>query len=312
MSHADVIYRELVTEIIDHGEIHENRTGVNTRRIWGSMAKFDLTVGFPLLTQKRMAVKAAFVEMLGFVRGETDVDWYEQNGCKIWSADHARWHGKDLERDKRRLDELMNTSIRTKALADEYARLVESIEWRDFNKRSLGRIYGAQWRNFGDRRDGFDQLKDIIDQLKNGSNSRRLIMSAWAPHETHMMALPPCHIAYHFVKRNEFVDVSMWQRSCDTALGVPFNWATTALLTHLVGHAAGLRPGRMAWFGDDVHVYEPHVKDFEQQFAQEQFTSPTLTIKAAPGTLPWAINYADLELVNYQCSEKVTFELFVG
>jgi len=222
VSNADILYKQLVTEIIEAGDIHENRTGVNTRRIWGHMTKFDLANdGFPLLTQKKMAVKTAFVEMLGFCRGETNVDWYSKNGCKIWEADHARWHGKDLVRDKARMEALEQAGRAgppmTKADIEEYDRLQESVEWRTFNPRSLGRIYGAQWRNFGERHEGFDQLKDIVDQLKAGSNSRRLIMSAWAPHETHMMALPPCHIAYHFVKRGDFVDVAMWQRSQQSA-----------------------------------------------------------------------------------------------
>ena len=100
--------------------------------------------------------------------------------------------------------------------------------------------------------------------------------------------------------------------SCDVALGIPFNWATTALLTHLVGHATGLKPGKMAWFGDDVHIYEPHVANFAQQFAQLEYEAPHLEITAAPGTPPWEIEFKDINLINYQCSEKVPFELFVG
>jgi len=317
VSHTDILYKQLVTEIIEAGDIHENRTGVPTRRLWGHMTKFDLANdGFPLLTQKKMAVKTAFVEMLGFCRGETNVDWYETHGCKIWSADHARWHGKDVERDQKRLFDIGVSAAETgglsPALVAEHGRLTESLEWRRFNPRSLGRIYGAQWRNFGERHEGFDQLKDIIDQLKAGSNSRRLIVSAWAPHETHMMALPPCHIAYHFVRRGLYVDVAMWQRSCDTALGVPFNWATTALLCHLVGHATGLKPGKMVWFGDDVHIYEPHVENFKQQFQQKAYQAPGLWIHAPPGAMPWEVDFEHIELQNYQCSEKVPFELFVG
>lgn len=100
--------------------------------------------------------------------------------------------------------------------------------------------------------------------------------------------------------------------SCDVALGIPFNWATTALLTHLVGHACGLKPGKMAWFGDDVHIYEPHVKSFEQQFSQTAYPAPTLKIDAPPGTMPWDVEYDQITLNNYICSEKVPFELFVG
>ena len=136
-------------------------------------------------------------------------------------------------------------------------------------------------------------------------------MSAWCPDEMHLMSLPPCHIAYHFVKRGEFVDVAMWQRSCDTALGVPFNWATTALLTHLVGNAAGLKPGRMVWFGDDVHIYEPHIEGFKTQFAQKAYAAPRLEI-TAPGKMPWEIEYSDINLINYEHSDTVKFELFVG
>lgn len=219
MSYTDTLYKQLVTEIIEAGDIHENRTGVNTRRIWGHMTKFDLANdGFPLLTQKKMAVKTAFVEMLGFCRGETNVKWYEERGCKIWSADHARWHGKDLEKDQARA-KVLGDGIASPGgpfsleIAHEFQLLADSINHRTRNPDSLGRIYGAQWRDFGK----YDQLAEIINALKAGSNSRRLIMSAWAPNELHMMALPPCHIAYHFVKRGEFVDVAMWQRSQQSA-----------------------------------------------------------------------------------------------
>lgn len=316
MSHVDIAYEDLVNEILLHGDVHENRTGTPTRRIWGHMTRFDLTQGFPLLTQKKMATRTAFVELLGFVRGETDVDWYSQRGCKIWEADHARWHGKDLDRDRKRYGELRVVCGGDASPADreEYEKLESSIHLRECRPRGLGKIYGAQWRGFGENRvdAGCDQLGEIIKALKVGSNSRRLIMSAWAPHELHLMALPPCHIAYHFVKRGEFVDVAMWQRSCDTALGVPFNWATTALLTHMVGHAAGLKPGKMVWYGDDVHIYEPHVEIFKQQFSQDSHDAPTLRINAPPGAMPWDLDLENIELQNYWFSDKVTFPLFVG
>jgi thymidylate synthase len=100
--------------------------------------------------------------------------------------------------------------------------------------------------------------------------------------------------------------------SCDTALGLPFNLASTALLTYLIAHATGLKPGKMVWYGNDVHVYEPHIANFAQQFSQKAFEAPTLKINTPVGTMPWDTNYEDLELVGYQCSEKVPFELFVG
>ena len=100
--------------------------------------------------------------------------------------------------------------------------------------------------------------------------------------------------------------------SCDTALGVPFNWATTALLTHMVGHATGLKPGKMVWYGDDVHIYEPHIEIFKQQFNQDDHAAPTLKINAPPGAMPWELDLENIELQNYWFSDKVTFPLFVG
>ena len=331
MSYIDLAYKALVTEIIVTGEVRENRTGVNTQQIWGAMIKHDLQRdGFPLLTQKKMATKTAFTEMLGFVRGETDVDWYSSRGCKIWEADHARWHGKDLERDKARLAELcaIQAADHAKVKADpayknwqytmEHAHeavcLQESVEARENNPRSLGMIYGHLWRDCGeyDTPITHDQLKDIITALKAGSNSRRLIMSAWMPHRFHLMCLPPCHVMYHFSKSGEYLDVSMMQRSVDVALGLPYNLANTALLTHLVAHATGLKPGQMVWTGNDVHVYLPHLDSLQQQFSQTAYAAPMLKLNTPVGTMPWDTNYEDIELMNYQCSEKVPFELFVG
>jgi thymidylate synthase len=100
--------------------------------------------------------------------------------------------------------------------------------------------------------------------------------------------------------------------SCDTALGLPFNLASTALLTYLIAHATGLKPGKMVWYGNDVHIYEPHIANFAQQFSQTAYPAPTLKINTPVGTMPWDTNYEDIELMNYQCSEKVPFELFVG
>jgi thymidylate synthase len=326
MSRIDILYRNLITEILEDGTLHENRTGVNTWRIWGAMMRCDLGKGFPLLTQKKMAVKTAFTEMLGFVRGETDVRWYQERGCRIWDDDHARWHGKDLERDRARRDELQQMQQRdwvakqvieyTKPMVDEVLRLQESIAFRENNPHSLGYIYGARWRRTheatADAPPVVDQLADIITALRAGSTSRRLIMSAWFPQDFHLMCLPPCHVLYHFSLRDTFLDVAMTQRSVDSALGLPMNLANTALLTHLIAHAANLTPGMMLWEGHDVHIYEPHVANFEQQFNQETYDAPTLVLNTAPGTMPWDTTYEDICLRDYQCSQKVPFQLFVG
>lgn len=304
---ADLAYFRLVNEILNSGTLHENRTGVDTQRIWGAMAEIDLTKGFPLLTTKKMAIRSAFVELLGFVRGITDVQWYADRGCKIWNDDHHRWHTADLERDIKRL-EALGSSTKWEDV-DERRKLKESIEYRKEFPTGLGRIYGAQWRQDG-------QLDDIITALKKRSTSRRLIMSAWNYGEMHLMALPPCHLTYHFTLRQspqgDFVDVCMHQRSADTALGVPFNWATTALLTYLIAHATGLKPGKMVWFGDDVHIYTPHIPLIREQLERDPRDPPQLAINAPEGALPWEVDYDDLTIEGYDPHPRVGFELFVG
>ena len=306
MNQADIAYHDLVELIYDHGEEHENRTNIPTKRIWGHMVRFDLQQGFPLLTTKKMALKAAFTEVLGFVRGETDVRWYQERGCRIWNGDHERWHGKDLERDLARLKEIENSLEHSHF--EERRQLRNSIQFRTENPNDLGHIYGKQWRDFN----GYDQLAEIIKALKAGSNSRRLIMSAWNPADFHLMSLPPCHVTYHFVKRGDFLDIAMWQRSCDTALGVPFNWATTALLCHLVAAPCGLKPGQMVWFGDDVHIYGPHIETLYDQVHRAPFGAPSLLINREPEAMPWEIEYGDIQVLNYSTHSPVSFELFVG
>lgn len=310
---VDHQYNNLVQDILSSGERHENRTGVDTRRLWGHLARFDLSESFPLLTTKRMAIKAAFVELLGFVRGITDVTWYQERGCKIWNADHERWHGKDRERDREAVNRFADMIGQGKRVtgqdAEDVARIIASSNHRANNPDSLGRIYGAQWRDFS----GYDQLGEIVKALKAGSNSRRLIMSAWNPAEFHMMCLPPCHVAYHFVKRGDYVDIAMWQRSCDVALGVPFNWATTALLCHLVANAAGLKAGKMVWYGDDVHIYEPHIEQLTDQICREPKPGCQLVIaESAIGKSPWDIEYEDIAIQDYTHHDAIRFELFVG
>lgn len=304
---TDLQYIKLANEILRSGETHANRTGVDTTRLWGAMAMFDLNDGFPLLTTKKMAVKTAFTEILGFVRGISDVGWYQANGCHIWDDDHARWHGPDLERDRARLADIANSTDSEDI--QERAKLRESIQYREELPHSLGRIYGVQWRQNG-------QLDDIITALKARSESRRLIMTGWNYAEAHLMSLPPCHLTYHFAlrrsPRGDFVDVAMHQRSADFVLGVPFNWANTALLTHLIGHATGLHPGRMVWFGDDVHIYQPHAEKLKEQLLRPHHVPPILKINAPPGTLPWEIGIDDLEVCGYTSGPKTSYPLFVG
>jgi len=299
-------YIDLVKDILENGELHENRTGVDTIRVWGRSINHDLRDGFPLLTTKKMAVKTSFVEILGFMRGMIDIGWYQDRGCKIWNANHEDWHGKQLEKDKRKLKEYHEGGL--KALGHhEVQKLEESITFRQNYPHSLGFVYGYQWRNMN----GFDQLSYIVDQVKNRSNSRRLIMSGWNPSQAHMMCLPPCHILYHFAVRDEYLDVAMTQRSCDTGLGVPFNLANTALMCHLIAHCAGLKPGKMAWTGNDVHIYANHVDQLKEQIKRKPYQLPKLVIKNQDIKNPWDFEFEDFEITSYEHHPRIKMDMAV-
>lgn len=307
-------YLDLLRRIRETGKRHANRTSQDTFRVWGAEVRHDLSQGFPLLTTKKMAMKSAFVELLGFVRGETDVRWYQDRGCNIWNADWERWHGPDLERDISRLRELPDP-FQTAGIrldddnAPERKRLMESISHRGNNPHSLGRIYGAQWRDMN----GYDQLGGIVKELRARSNSRRLIMSAWNPSEFHMMCLPPCHVMYHFMLDGDKLSISCSQRSADTPLGVPYNLANTALLCHLVANATGLVPGEMVWYGNDVHIYENQLPGVDEQLTREPRPLPTLSfVDSAVGKDPWEIEYSDLVITGYDPHPKIKYPLTVS
>jgi thymidylate synthase len=292
-------YLNLIKDILNNGELHQNRTGINTRRIWGKSIKINLEEGFPLLTTKKMAIKSSFVEILGFIRGEVDIRWYQNNGCNIWNANHKYWHGEQKEKDKKTLYKLNKN--------DPYKiKLKESINYRDENPHSLGFIYGYQWRNFN----GYDQLKFIYNALKDKSNSRRLLMSGWNPSQEHLMCLPPCHVLYNFSVRNDHLDISMTQRSVDCGLGLPFNLANTALICHIMAHASGLKPGIMCWFGNDVHIYENHFEQLSEQINRKPYELPKLIINTDK-LKPWEINYNDLKIENYKHHKKISMNMAV-
>lgn len=282
-------YTDLVNDIINNGELHHDRTGVGTKRVWVRSIRHNLQDGFPLLTTKKMAVKSSFVEMLGFIRGEIDINWYKSRGCNIWNANHEDWHGNQLAKDQ---------NIPEK---------IQSVNYRKNNPNSLGYVYGFQWRNMN----GFDQLAYILSELRKKSNSRRLIMSAWNPSEFDMMCLPPCHVMYHFSVRGNFLDISMTQRSCDVGLGVPFNLANTALLCHIMAHCSGLIPGEMVWTGNDVHIYTNHIDQLTEQVLREPRELPKLIIKNNDIKDPWNFEFDDFEIQNYNPHPPIKMQMAV-
>ena len=287
-------YLNLVKDILKNGTEHDNRTGIGTLRVWGRSLSFNLEDGFPLLTTKKMFYKASFVEMIGFIKGIIDVEWYKLRNCNIWNANHEDWHGRQLKDDMKTV------------MANNDYKLKESILYRVNNPNSLGKIYGYQWRNMN----GFDQLDYIYNQLCNKSNSRRLVMSGWNPSEFHLMCLPPCHVLYQFSVRDDYLDISVTQRSVDVGIGLPFNLANTALLCHIMATYAGLKPGLMTWFGNDVHIYKNHVEQLTDQISREPFDLPQVNV-CYKGGMPWDIEFEDINVINYKSHGRIKMSMAV-
>jgi thymidylate synthase len=206
-------YHELLQHLLDHGVKKEDRTGTGTFSVFGHQMRFNLAEGFPLMTTKKLHTRSIFIELLWFLKGDTNISYLKENGVSIWD------------------------------------------EWADENG-NLGPVYGYQWRSWPNP-DGTstDQIVNLVNGLKNNPNSRRHIVSAWNPSFIEDMALPPCHCLFQFYVAEGKLSCQLYQRSCDTFLGVPFNIASYALLVHMIAQVCDLEVGDFVWTGGDVHLY---------------------------------------------------------
>ena len=269
-------YLDLLQKILDEGEVKEDRTGTGTRSFFGHQMRFNLNDGFPLLTTKKIFFKGVVHELLWFLNGSTDNNKLKDNGVHIWD------------------------------------------EWED-ESGDLGPIYGYQWRHWLDQNSGesIDQIQNVIDQLRNNPSSRRIIVSAWnvadLPDESispqdnvknNKMALAPCHALFQFFVSQGALSCQLYQRSCDTFLGLGFNIASYSLLTHMLAQQCDLNVGDFIWTGGDVHLYLNHMEQAKEQLLREPYDLPKLNIKRKPDSI-YDYAYDDFELVNYQCHPHI-------
>jgi len=251
-------YKQLLVEILAHGTEKSDRTGTGTLSIFGPQMRFDLSEGFPLVTTKRVHLKSVIHELLWMLSGETNIKYLTDNGVTIWD------------------------------------------EWADENG-DLGPVYGHQWRNWRSSRHdaGFvDQIGTIMRQLKTDPDSRRIIVSAWNVSDLPSMALAPCHCLFQFYVADGKLSCKLYQRSADVFLGVPFNIASYALLTHMIAQQTGLEPGHFIWSGGDTHLYLNHIDQAELQLQRQPKPLPTLVIKRQPESI-FDYRYEDFEVVGY-------------
>jgi thymidylate synthase len=229
-------YLDLLKKIMDEGVDKPNRTGVDTRAIFGHMMRFDLSKGFPLITTKKVFLKGVIYELLWFLQGDSNTKYLRDHGVTIW---------------------------------DEWANA----------EGELGPVYGVQWRRWKTA-DGaeVDQIAKAVEQLKTNPNDRRIIVSAWNVGELPKMALAPCHMMYHFFTASGKLSCLMYQRSCDTFLGVPFNIASYALLTMMMAQVCGLKPGEFIHVLGDTHIYHNHFDQVKEQLTRTPRALPTMKI----------------------------------
>ena len=270
-------YQDLLSHIMENGVDKTDRTGTGTRAVFGYQMRFDLSKGFPLLTTKKMGLKAIIHELLWFLKGDSNLQYLAKNDVHIWDE----WPYKAY---------LVKMGLPVPASGSEewstgIKDFVEKVKTDDaFAKEhgELGPIYGYQWRNWPTPNGGHvDQITQVIEQIKKSPDSRRLIVSAWNVADIDEMAkagLPPCHCLFQFFVADGKISCQLYQRSCDTFLGVPFNIASYALLLMMVAQATGYEPGEFVWTGGDVHLYKNHFDQVREQLSRTPMAMPKMSL----------------------------------
>lgn len=263
-------YLSLLEHILENGEDKGDRTGTGVRSVFGYQMRFNLAEGFPLVTTKKLHLRSIIYELLWFLRGDTNVSYLQENGVSIWD------------------------------------------EWAD-ERGELGPVYGKQWRSWSapDGRE-IDQIAVLMEQLKQNPNSRRMIVSGWnvadLPDESMSpvenvkhgrMALATCHAFFQFYVAKGKLSCQLYQRSCDTFLGLPFNIASYALLTHILAQQCDLEVGDFIWTGGDVHLYSNHFEQAREQLTREPLPLAQLQINRRPNDIA-NYRFEDFEIINYQ------------
>jgi thymidylate synthase len=301
-NHPESAYLKLMERIWRYGSERIDRTGVGTRSIVGATLRFDLQEeAMPLLTTKRVYWKTATREMLWFLTGETNIRPLVLQGVKIWNEwPHARY--------------VRETGHRIE-LADFVDRIAEdsnfAAQWGD-----LGPVYGKQWVNwpvyepvdnsnlFRLRPEGINQVAAVVESLRHNPGSRRHIIEGWNVAELDQMALPPCHKTYQFHVADGLLNCVLYQRSCDVALGLPFNLWSAALLTRMIAQQTGLNPGELVWMGGDVHLYLNHAHLIEEQLTRVPRGRPRMKLLRHPPSI-FDYRIEDFEVYNYDPHDPI-------
>ncbi|MDQ0217978.1 thymidylate synthase [Peribacillus cavernae] len=306
MNQADKVYLDLCQFILEKGTRKEDRTGTGTISTFGYQLRFNLQDGFPLLTTKRVPFRLVVSELLWFLKGDTNVRYLLENNNHIWDEwGFQKW----VESEDYIGPDMSNFGIRSQ-LDEEFNKLYREqmsiyqekvLHDDDFSQRfgNLGNVYGKQWRSW-EGADGqvYDQIQYIIDEIKRNPDSRRLICNAWSISELKGQMLPPCHFAFQFYVVDGKLSCMFNMRSTDVFLGLPFNIASYALLTHLLAYECDLEVGELVYTGADVHIYSNHIEQVEKQLSREPRPLPTIKLNRLVKSI-YNFTMDDIELIGY-------------
>lgn len=295
-------YLDTLRLVLEQGEERMDRTGTGTISLFAPpQMVFDLQEGFPLVTTKKMFLKGVIEELLWFLRGDTNVRHLQEKGVHIWDKNYEAYR-KDLE---------FSADVNCEKL--------------DHEDGDLGPIYGHQWRHwdcaaiYHSQEDGtfqsmasnyIDQISTLVSMIKHNQTSRRLLVSAWNVGQIEDMALPPCHVMFQcYVRKGEYLDMQMYQRSADMFLGVPFNIASYALLLCMLAQETELQAGRLTMTLGDAHIYKNHIEQVKEQLNREPYPLPHWGLKKPVDNGEMEFESDCLILENYQCHPTIKAEM---
>lgn len=306
MIKGEQAYLDLCKHILSEGQYKSDRTQTGTHSVFGHQMRFDLNEGFPLLTTKKVPFRLVASELLWFIKGDTNIRYLLENNNNIWNEwAFEKW----VKSDAYQGPDMTDFGIRSQK--DPAFKKAYDIEMTLFKEQvlkdsafaekygDLGFVYGKQWRKWETSRgETIDQLKDVIESIKHNPDSRRHIVSAWNPEDIPNMALPPCHTLFQFYVADGKLSCQLYQRSADVFLGVPFNIASYALLTHLIAHECGLQAGEFVHTLGDAHIYSNHVEQVKTQLSREKRPLPTLQINKEKSSI-FDFELSDFSITGY-------------
>lgn len=284
-------YHNLLKNVLADGTNRTNRTGISTLSLFGAQTKYDLSVGFPLLTTKKVNFNAIIHELLWFISGNTNIKYLVDNNVNIWNE----WPYEIFKKSDSYNGESLKDFVLKIKSDDSFAK----------KHGDLGPVYGKQWRDFN----GIDQLKWLMNEITHNPDSRRLIISAWNPVDINKMLLPPCHTLFQFYVVDNKLSCQLYQRSADLFLGVPFNIASYALLTHLIADVVGLEVGEFVHTIGDCHIYENHIEQVNLQLTRKPKKLPIIKINHKNNIFDFEFN--DISIENYNPDDYIKADVAI-